>query len=366
MTDPRAIETCNTILSFLRKSGLNFIVQETPYSAYITIRKKFCSGFVVNSTVSNNDNDTEQKLEEVEKLEKRNNYLKNELEETLELIENIKSEKEVLQKRLENAEKETFKQFKDAKSKELKLIEEISDLKQINKKCEKKISELNLSKSEEEKQADTLEKTIFSLELRNSDLLVQSSILKGDKNNNKGEDDSVRKVKKSNAKISEPKAATPPRAPPGSPSPPMQPTRLESPHTPPGLPPSSSLDSVQVTLLPNPTKDAKFSRKFLLIPSITPCLNRRDHCTHSSQCILREPLPPPFPSITFLYNENTQYHMHMMQWSKKEFAGCAKCFSIENENYGCKDCRWLKFWYGRHGETHGFPDISTWTYKKYL
>ena len=78
MTDPRAIENCNTILSSLRKSGLNFIVQETPYSAYITIRKNFCSGFVVNSTVSNNDNDndTEQKLEEVKKLEKTNNYLK--------------------------------------------------------------------------------------------------------------------------------------------------------------------------------------------------------------------------------------------------------------------------------------------------
>ena len=50
MTDPRANETCNTILSSLRKSGLNFIAQETPYSAYVTIRKKFCNGFVVNSS----------------------------------------------------------------------------------------------------------------------------------------------------------------------------------------------------------------------------------------------------------------------------------------------------------------------------
>ena len=91
-----------------------------------------------------------------------------------------------------------------------------------------------------------------------------------------------------------------------------------------------------------------------------------DVCTHSPQCIIREPLPPPFPSITFLYNEESQYHTHMMQWSKEEFAGCGRCFSIENENYGCKDCRWLKFWYGRHGQTHGFPDLANWIYRKYL
>ena len=169
---------------------------------------------------------------------------------------------------------------------------------------------------------------MVSLEINNSDLLVQNSNLKGDKNNNEKETESIiREVKKSNAKISKSKAATPPRAPPGSPI--LSPL---SPHTPPGLPPSSSSDSVQVTSFPNPIKDPKFSRKLHISPSITPCPNHRDNCTHSSQCILRQPLPPPFPSITFLYNENTQYHMHMMQWSKKEFAGCAKCFSIENEN----------------------------------
>ena len=89
-------------------------------------------------------------------------------------------------------------------------------------------------------------------------------------------------------------------------------------------------------------------------------------CNHTLQCIIREPRPPPFPSITFLINEDSKYHQHMMQWSKKEFAGCGKCFSVDNENYGCRDCVWLKWWYKCHGETHGFPDIEAWTYKKYL
>ena len=89
-------------------------------------------------------------------------------------------------------------------------------------------------------------------------------------------------------------------------------------------------------------------------------------CTHAPQCVIRQPFNPPFPSITFLHNENTKYHDHMMQWSKEEFAGCFKCFSVENENYGCADCRWLKFWYKRNGEMHGFPDMDPWIYKKYL
>ena len=77
-------------------------------------------------------------------------------------------------------------------------------------------------------------------------------------------------------------------------------------------------------------------------------------CEHEPQCILREPRPPPSPTITFLYNERSKYHQHMMLWSKKEFDGHSRCFAVENENYGCDDCTWLKWWYKWHGENHGF------------
>ena len=89
-------------------------------------------------------------------------------------------------------------------------------------------------------------------------------------------------------------------------------------------------------------------------------------CEHKPQCILREPRPPPSPTITFLYNEYSKYHQHMMLWSKREFDGHPRCFAVENENYGCDDCTWLKWWYKWHGENHGFPDIPEWIYKKYL
>ena len=169
-----------------------------------------------------------------------------------------------------------------------------------------------------------------------------------------------------------PVSRTPPRSPP---APGKQSSTPPSPHTPPGIPHHANLASNSNPLEPNSdspisvtqtniTSGAKFSRNLPTLPAIiqSPYLK----CTHSPQCIMREPLPPPSPSLTFLYNEKTEYHIHMMQWSRKEFAGCSKCFSVENENYGCRECRWLKFWYGRHGETHGFPDIPNWMYKKYL
>ena len=36
-----APEACEKVLSSLRHSGLHFVVQETPYSSYVTIRKRF-------------------------------------------------------------------------------------------------------------------------------------------------------------------------------------------------------------------------------------------------------------------------------------------------------------------------------------
>jgi hypothetical protein len=102
------------------------------------------------------------------------------------------------------------------------------------------------------------------------------------------------------------------------------------------------------------------------IPLSKPDLKCSSKCEHPSQCIARQPRPPPFPSLTFLYNERSKYQQHMMKWSKEAFAGCDRCFSVDNENYGCDTCVWLKWWYKWHGDTHGFPDISTKTYQRYL
>ena len=89
-------------------------------------------------------------------------------------------------------------------------------------------------------------------------------------------------------------------------------------------------------------------------------------CSHLPQCTVREPLPPPFPSITHLVNYTSKYHLHMMTKSPDEFEGCSQCFSVDNENYGCDKCTWLKWWFKWHGDRHRFPDISPRIYKQYL
>ena len=390
MADLKALESCTTILSSLRKSGLHFVVQETPFSAYITIRKKFHKGFV---SPSQNEEESDEKII---KLENEIKCLKNELEESIRVSETVKYEKEVFQKRLEIAEKGILKHIEDAKINEYKLNEEISNLKHLKQNLDEKILELNEDISKKDKNAKTLEKANTKLRTKNENLAEQNVITKADMNNNTMESFKlIEEIETLKAKISEMKgdilrASSPPscslsstpddtlphdtpsRALPGSPprSPSAQrtlPGTPPSPHTPPGLPPSDTSSSKQKTFVPekskDPTNHAQFSRNFLFS---SPRTKSRDRCNHIPQCITREPLPPPFPSITFLHNENSQYHTHMMQWTEKEFAGCAKCFSIENENYGCRDCRWLKFWYGKHGETHGYPDVAAWVYKKYL
>ena len=93
-----------------------------------------------------------------------------------------------------------------------------------------------------------------------------------------------------------------------------------------------------------------------------------DHtgCQHEKQCVLRQPYPPPSPLFPFLVHEVSKYHVHMMEMTVDDLAGCIKCFSINNENYGCDRCTWLKWWYKWHGDRHGFPDIHPSLYRKYL
>ena len=89
-------------------------------------------------------------------------------------------------------------------------------------------------------------------------------------------------------------------------------------------------------------------------------------CNHENQCIVRQPFPPPSPSSPFIVHEVSKYHIHMMRMTVDDLAGCTKCFSIDNENYGCDNCTWLKWWFKWHGDRHGFPDIHPSKYRKYL
>ena len=89
-------------------------------------------------------------------------------------------------------------------------------------------------------------------------------------------------------------------------------------------------------------------------------------CVHTPQCVSRQPYPPPSPSMPYIFHEVSKYHLHMMTKSDEDLTGCLKCFSVENENYGCDKCTWLKWWFKWHGVRHGLPDIHPSNYSKYL
>ena len=99
-------EACESILSELRNSGLNFVLQETPYSAYITIRKKFRRGFQdsLDQTDIHVKHSTKTKEFEANDLK-----LKVECEELVNKMETTRSENIILQNRLAKAEEEMVK-----------------------------------------------------------------------------------------------------------------------------------------------------------------------------------------------------------------------------------------------------------------
>ena len=55
MTDKEASFMCNQVLRVVKESQLNYLVNETPYSAHVTIRKKFVKYRESEGTFAVND-----------------------------------------------------------------------------------------------------------------------------------------------------------------------------------------------------------------------------------------------------------------------------------------------------------------------
>ena len=261
------IEACENILSKIRMSGLNFVVQETPYSAYVTIRKKFSRGFQDSS------------CQKIKALELRNHSLQNEGTELVDEMGSTRSNNLLLQNRLTKAEQDMIKHYEDTKLCKSKLLDEIATLKSLQNKNSDIISKQKLEISKEEKKTKALEKNVKCLEIKNDNLNGQIANLKKSKGElqkeknklvkelkvlNKNQTGNLEIENDSNQNTlplpildpscslpsSIPEASssalvTPPRGPPSLP--PWSPTVIRavtstppSPYTPPGVPPSTS------------------------------------------------------------------------------------------------------------------------------
>ena len=86
------------------------------------------------------------------------------------------------------------------------------------------------------------------------------------------------------------------------------------------------------------------------------------NCLHNQQCIIRQPFPPPLPSLTPIVNEYSLYHVKIMAGELDWGSTCWYCMRIDCDNYFCKSCVWIKHF----GELHGYPDINPSVYKEHL
>ena len=124
-----AQQSCDKVLALLRGSCLNYLIQETPYSAFITIRKSFCK-----EPKKFQNNTINEVIDEKFKLEIENYKLKTILEDREFQLRSRKEEVEILQTRLDNAEKDMLNNIKNAKASEDNFKEDIATLKSEKRK----------------------------------------------------------------------------------------------------------------------------------------------------------------------------------------------------------------------------------------
>ena len=316
-----AEDCCDTIVQKIKSFNLHYQFEENPFSIQIKIRKKF-----IENKVTKHDLQTNASEALYEKLRV--------MEETL---ENKSEECKTLKEETNHLKAEVIKLGEELHETKLELTNQYRVVKEIKKEKVKQethlVEELNQAE-------DALNKE----EIRVNDVIVANKKLYKEILN-------MKKIKGSASSVStSPNNSTKPL----SSQPGFQALKENN--------ISLSLGSVSKsvsTFQPSPIKYHPWNNTPLVTSE-----HSSMKCNHSPQCTIRQPRPPPLPSVTFLVNHQSKYHEHIL--TRAGVPGCygghSQCFSIDNANYGCEDCVWLKW----HGDLHGYPDINPWDFKKYL
>ena len=121
---------CSEISNYIRKSNLHFIAQETPWSLYLTIRKKFINEAKCKNTVSSSE-------KELIKSEMENNELKKHLNALQLEHTNLEHENTCLKTECNSVKLELEQVRKIVKQKDLELNSSKSAVIKLNKEsCE--------------------------------------------------------------------------------------------------------------------------------------------------------------------------------------------------------------------------------------
>ena len=171
-SDSSPHNVCGQILFSLKMSKLNYIVKETPFSAYITIRKKFIQSFlapqpeIVFEKVTDTEKEIKSLIEKNKDLESKLGLITFELEESQVKIEALEKENVKLEDSIEEVYEEKRKKVKDMD----KLSEENLNL----KKELREVTQANDALHNKCKNVEKVERRVLSAGL-SQHLLVRSS-----------------------------------------------------------------------------------------------------------------------------------------------------------------------------------------------
>ena len=156
------------ILNTIKTSQLDFYIQETPYSAFITIRKKYIKGFKHATEVLSENIEMENVIKDLKKHE--NEKLKTFAKEKEVESESNKNNVRTLEERLEKAEKEMLKHFEHANKQKSELSDEINILKSLKKKDNDVIANLKIDLSKSRTESKSLQKELSNMQNKNENL----------------------------------------------------------------------------------------------------------------------------------------------------------------------------------------------------
>ena len=198
-----ASEACDVLMSAIKNSQLDFYIQETPYSSYITIRKKFSKLFNSGAKVTEHKMVDEKSLSEEVKQE--NLSLKAKIAEKEAQIKVVEEECTILLAKLEKTEKEVFKQCEKTSKQKAKYDDETSLLKDKIKEMNNTIIGKEADEVKANKTVKALEKNVSNLESKIQNMENKIQDLNTSRNSFRNERDrllnEVKKLKENSKKL---------------------------------------------------------------------------------------------------------------------------------------------------------------------
>ena len=172
-------------MSDIQSSNLTYVTQETPYSLYITLRKKFTHAQPYSPTQSSISDETAA-LDilglKLKSLEASNNNLKGDLAQKCKENAKAMEDSKIIQEQLAKVEADVVKHCNKLKAGKEEQAEEIKLLKESIKKSSDEIKHLNKSLSDRNKSLKLKEKENYNLHQNLENMQEKNKVLKDAKN----------------------------------------------------------------------------------------------------------------------------------------------------------------------------------------